>query len=55
MAGEMYCGWKINEDSRLSLDPSPMGRIKFNVAGVVVNEIATCGGVLRDDNRVVSA
>ncbi|TYG51235.1 hypothetical protein ES288_D10G241500v1 [Gossypium darwinii] len=36
-------------------DPSPMGGIKFNVAGVVMNEIAACGGVLRDDKGVVSA
>ncbi|MBA0860288.1 hypothetical protein Goshw_016082 [Gossypium schwendimanii] len=36
-------------------DPPPMGRIKFNVAGVVMNEIAACGGVLRDDKEVVLA
>ncbi|MBA0662922.1 hypothetical protein Goklo_006984, partial [Gossypium klotzschianum] len=36
-------------------DPPPMGRIKFNVAGFVMNEIAACGGVLRDDKGVVSA
>ncbi|TYI78524.1 hypothetical protein E1A91_D06G218600v1 [Gossypium mustelinum] len=36
-------------------DPPPMGRIKFKVAGVVMNEIATCGGVLMDDKGVVSA
>ncbi|MBA0694908.1 hypothetical protein Goari_005170 [Gossypium aridum] len=35
--------------------PPPMGRIKFNVAGFVMNEIAACGGVLRDDKGVVSA
>ncbi|KAK5787310.1 hypothetical protein PVK06_041964 [Gossypium arboreum] len=28
--------------------------IKFNVAGVVMNEKATCGGVLMDDKEVVS-
>ncbi|KAH1055290.1 hypothetical protein J1N35_033355 [Gossypium stocksii] len=32
-----------------------MGRIKFNVAGVVLNEIVACGGVLRDDKGVVFA
>ncbi|KAH1055289.1 hypothetical protein J1N35_033354 [Gossypium stocksii] len=31
-----------------------MGRIKFNAAGVVLNDIAACGGVLRDDKGVVS-
>ncbi|MFQ6646651.1 hypothetical protein Gotur_019581 [Gossypium turneri] len=36
-------------------DLSPMGKIKFNVAGVVMNEVAACGGVLRDDKGVVSA
>ncbi|MBA0880973.1 hypothetical protein Goshw_027531 [Gossypium schwendimanii] len=36
-------------------DPPPMGRIKFNVVGFVMNEIAACGGVLRDDKGVVSA
>ncbi|KAG8490241.1 hypothetical protein CXB51_015968 [Gossypium anomalum] len=50
---EWYC-WKINKDSGLSLGSSSMGRIKFNMAGVVMNEIAGCEGVLKDDNRVVS-
>ncbi|MBA0687771.1 hypothetical protein Goari_015279 [Gossypium aridum] len=52
----MLCGWKIEMKTRdLVWDPPPMGRIKFNVAGVVMNEIAACGGVLRDDKEVVLA
>ncbi|TYG96307.1 hypothetical protein ES288_A11G339700v1 [Gossypium darwinii] len=47
--------WSWPVKCYLVSDPSPMGRIKFNVAGVVMNEIAACGGVLRDDKGVVSA
>ncbi|KAG8480375.1 hypothetical protein CXB51_024544 [Gossypium anomalum] len=51
-----YCvGGRSIRTWDLVWDPPPMGRIKFNVAGAVMNEITTCGGVLRDDKRVVSA
>lgn len=33
-------------------DPSPLGWIQFNVAGVVRNVLVVCGGVLWDDKRV---
>ncbi|MBA0665076.1 hypothetical protein Goklo_004991, partial [Gossypium klotzschianum] len=39
----------------LSQNGKVFERIKFNVAGVVMNEIAACGGVLRNDKGVVSA
>ncbi|TYG99883.1 hypothetical protein ES288_A10G231900v1 [Gossypium darwinii] len=48
-------GGRSKRTPDLVWDPSPMGRIKFNVTGVVINEIAACGGVLKDDKGVVSA
>ncbi|MBA0813766.1 hypothetical protein Gohar_027590, partial [Gossypium harknessii] len=36
-------------------DPPPTGWLKFNVAGVVVEEVVGCGEVLRDEKGVFSA
>ncbi|MBA0881701.1 hypothetical protein Goshw_026474 [Gossypium schwendimanii] len=36
-------------------EPPPCGWLKFNVAGVSLDERAGCGGVLRDEKGVVSA
>ncbi|KAB2047936.1 hypothetical protein E1A91_A13G082900v1, partial [Gossypium mustelinum] len=41
-------------DSDCVWDPPPTGWLKFNVAGVVLEEVAGYGEVLRDEKRVVS-
>ncbi|TYG70446.1 hypothetical protein ES288_D05G314300v1 [Gossypium darwinii] len=57
--GKCCVGGRSMRTRDLVRDPSPLGRIKFNLAGVkgvtvVMNEIAACRGVLRDDKRLVS-
>ncbi|KAK5826633.1 hypothetical protein PVK06_021559 [Gossypium arboreum] len=49
-----FMGGRSIRTQDLVWDPHPMGRIKFNMAGVVMNEIVACEGVLKDDNGVVS-
>ncbi|KAK5795376.1 hypothetical protein PVK06_036638 [Gossypium arboreum] len=46
---------KLGRDRDCVWDPPPTGWLKFNVAGVVVEEVAGCGGVLSDEKGVVSA
>ncbi|MFQ6655346.1 hypothetical protein Gotur_025938 [Gossypium turneri] len=51
------CRWgrKLGRDRDCVWDPPPTGWLKFNVVGVVVEEVAGCGGVLRDEMGVVLA
>ncbi|MBA0737804.1 hypothetical protein Gogos_011246 [Gossypium gossypioides] len=48
-------GRKLGRDRDCVWDSPPTGWLKFNVAGVVVEEVVGCGGVLRDEKGVVSA
>ncbi|KAK5795379.1 hypothetical protein PVK06_036643 [Gossypium arboreum] len=46
-------GRKLGRDRDCVWDPPPMGWLKFNMDGVVVEEVAGCGGVLRNEKEVV--
>ncbi|KAG8471456.1 hypothetical protein CXB51_036196 [Gossypium anomalum] len=48
-------GRKLRRDRDCVWDPPPMSWLKFNVAGVVVEEVEGYGGMLRDKKGVVSA
>ncbi|MBA0780773.1 hypothetical protein Gotri_004832 [Gossypium trilobum] len=48
-------GRKLGRVRDFVWDPPPTVWLKFNVAGVVVEEVAGCGEVLRDEKGVVSA
>ncbi|TYH33861.1 hypothetical protein ES332_D13G088400v1 [Gossypium tomentosum] len=48
-------GKKLGRDSDCVWDPPPTGWLKFNMAGVVFEEVVGCGGVLRDEKGVVFA
>ncbi|MBA0815906.1 hypothetical protein Gohar_000627 [Gossypium harknessii] len=48
-------GKKLERDSDCVWDTPPTGWLKFNVAGVVLEEVVGCRGVLRDEKGVVFA